>query len=78
MLSSGRAARLRECLVSGDDTQRSSAYPTAANQTGDTHGRPSASAVPSVMYRFESRISRPAAARSLRSSVIRFSRANRS
>ena len=49
MLSSGRAARLRECLVSGEDTQRSSAYPSAANQTGDTHGRPSASAVPSVM-----------------------------
>jgi hypothetical protein len=49
MLISGRAAMLRECWTSGEETQKNSRYPPGAYQTGDTHGRPSASAVPSTM-----------------------------
>jgi hypothetical protein len=40
----------------GDETQRESRYSDGAYQKGDTQGRPSASAVASVMKVFESTI----------------------
>ncbi len=49
MASCGRAARFRECLASGDETQRNERYPTGAYQTGDAQGEPCSSAVASVM-----------------------------
>jgi hypothetical protein len=47
---------LQECLALGDETQKNWRYSAGAYQTGETHGRPLASAVPSVMYRLESMI----------------------
>ena len=48
--TSGRAAMLRECRASGDETQKNvAASSVALKYTGVTHGTPSASAVPSVM-----------------------------
>lgn len=58
MLSCGRAAMLRECCASGEETQYSSEYRDGAYHTGETHGRPSTSAVPSTMYRMPSMIAR--------------------
>jgi hypothetical protein len=39
----------RECLAPGLETQKNSRYEAGAYHTGDAHGTPSASAVPSVM-----------------------------
>src|SRR6266498_1378090 len=64
MATSGRAARLRECLVPGRETQTYSQYESRAYQTGDTHGLPLASAVPRTMNRLASTIDRAIAARS--------------
>jgi hypothetical protein len=47
--TSGRASRFRECLASGDETQWKCVWSSEANHTGETHGCPSASAVPSAM-----------------------------
>jgi hypothetical protein len=41
---------LREWRALGSETHSSSDGVGAANQTGEAHGRPSASAVPRVMY----------------------------
>src|SRR6185436_11391671 len=49
---------LRDCLASADETQKSSRGSFGAYQTGDAQGSPSASAVPSVMNRFDSNRSR--------------------
>jgi hypothetical protein len=46
MLTSGRAAMLRECLASGFETQKKSRCSECAKYTGDVHGTPSSSAVP--------------------------------
>ncbi len=56
MASRGRTARFRECIASGEDTQKNWRYSAGAYQTGDAHGTPSLSAVASVMYLFESMI----------------------
>src|SRR5215203_4676881 len=64
MATSGRATRLRECLVSGRETQTYSRYESTAYHTGDTHGLPVASAVPRTMNRLASTIDRAIAARS--------------
>src|SRR5215216_2470223 len=64
MATSGRAARLRECLVPGRETQTYSRYEIRAYQTGDTHGLPLASAVPRTMNRLASTIDSAIAARS--------------
>ena len=53
-----RTAMFRECRVSGDETHRNSVSERGANQTGETHGRPSASAVAIVMYMFVSTMRR--------------------
>ena len=58
MLMSGRAARLRECRASGDETQKNVEPPSCAYQTGETHGFPASSAVPSTMYRLDPMIAR--------------------
>ena len=55
---SGRTAMLRECRASGDETHRNSVSERGANQTGEIHGRPSASAVAIVMYMFAATIRR--------------------
>src|SRR5215212_3160464 len=70
MATSGRAARLRECLVSGRETQTYSRYESRAYQTGDSHGLPLASALPRTMKRFASTIDRAIEARS--SSCVTF------
>jgi hypothetical protein len=62
----GRTAMLRECRAFGDDTHRNSVSERGANQTGETHGRPSASAVAIVMYMFAAAIRRAAEAVSVR------------
>src|SRR5918994_608761 len=45
MPTSGRAARLRECLASGEDTQYNSRQPACAYHAGEAQGSPPASAV---------------------------------
>ena len=48
MPTSGRAAMLRECAASGEDIQKNSLSFSTPKYTGEPHGRPLASAVPSV------------------------------
>jgi hypothetical protein len=48
MPTSGRTAMLRECLTSGEETQKNSLKLMCAQQTGVLHGRPAASAVAST------------------------------
>jgi hypothetical protein len=54
--TSCRVAMFREWRAPGSETQRYSLQALDANQTGDAHGRPSPSAVASVMYMISSTI----------------------
>jgi hypothetical protein len=61
----GRTAMLRECHAFGDETHRTSVSERGANQSGEIHGRPSASAVAIAIYMFAATIRRAAEAVSI-------------